>query len=212
MTVLRVQYDPELWDLICIRILELDVVNPQKRLGTGMDFLKQKIKRFCENNIHLVAELKSKTAVPCNHSSTKSGRLFHTCKNFINEEIALADLQRCCMRADKAISTGHRLSCRKASEVLVFLLADLDRIYKPEFPHAFPVAYALKGYSMRSDIMRKMIQDVLNELFVQGLYTPVVSYDGQWASLSVKNEFGEQLTLLELQRSVYNGVKQMKKN
>ena len=116
------------------------------------------------------------------------------------------------MRADEAISTCHRLSCRKASEVLVFLLADLDRIHKPEVPHAFSVAYALKGYSMKSEIMRKMTQDVLNELFVQGLYTPVVSYDGQWASLSIRDEFGKPLTLLELQRSVYNEVKQLKKH
>jgi hypothetical protein len=212
MTVLRVQYDPTLWGLICKRIADLDVANPPKRLGTDMDTIKQNIKEFCENNVHLVAEFKSKIALPCSHSSTESWRLSHTCKESTEEEVGLADLQRCCMRADEAISTCHRLSCRKASEVLVFLLADLDRIYKPEVPHAFPVAYALKGYSMSSETMRKMIQDVLNELFVQGLYTPVVSYDGQWASLSIRDEYGQPLTLLELQRSVYNGVKQMKKN
>ncbi|CAG2200998.1 unnamed protein product [Mytilus edulis] len=88
------------------------------------------------------------------------------------------------------------------------MIADLDRCFKPELPHAFPIAYGLKGYSMKTEAMSKMIHDVLYTLYLKGLYTPVVSYDGQWAKLSFQSSSGDPLTILELQKKVFNNVKQ----
>ena len=55
---------------------------------------------------------------------------------------------------------------------------------------------------MKADAMRNMIKDVLHVLYLKGLYTPVVSYDGQWAVLSYRANDGTPLTLLELQNMV----------
>jgi hypothetical protein len=35
-----------------------------------------------------------------------------------------------------------------ASEVLMFIMADLNRMFKPEQPHAFSICYGMKGYSV----------------------------------------------------------------
>ena len=69
------------------------------------------------------------------------------------------ELHKTTIRARDLTATCHKLCAQKASEVFVFLLSDLDRIHKPDVPHAYPihVAYALKGYSMEGDAMRKMI-------------------------------------------------------
>jgi hypothetical protein len=92
------------------------------------------------------------------------------------------------------------------------MVADLDRSYKPELPHAYPIAYALKGYSMKTDIMNKIIHEVLYALYTRGLYSLVVSYDGQWAKLAFQSSTGEPLTVIELQKRVYNDVKKRSQN
>lgn len=55
---------------------------------------------------------------------------------------------------------------------------------------------------MKTDIMDKMIKDVLHKLYIKGLYTLVVSYDGQWAKLAYmymyQSSIGEPPTILEL--------------
>ena len=36
----------------------------------------------------------------------------------------------------------------RATEIIVFMMSDLDRYYKPEIPHAIPVAIGMTGYSL----------------------------------------------------------------
>ena len=52
---------------------------------------------------------------------------------------------------------------------------------------------------------------MLSALFLGGIYTPAVSYDGEWGSLAFKSEMGKPLTILELQMEVYNNVKKISK-
>lgn len=72
---------------------------------------------------------------------------------------------------------------REQVKYLVFLVADLDRKYKAEIPHACPIVFVFKGYSMKTEQMQKMLHDVLFRFFCNGIYCPVMSYDGQWAIL-----------------------------
>ena len=207
----NIRFNGDLWSEILEEIKHLDINHTPRRLGLNTEPLRMKVKNFCSVNTSLVAELKSKIGKTCSHSSEERGRIFHKPSKIIKETVLLQDIQRSFTRAIETIEISHNLCSNKASEVLVFLLADLDRMYKPDVPHAFPVVYAFKGYSMKSESMRKMIQDVLKELFIQGLYTPVVSYDGQWASSAFKDEYGDALTLLELQKQVYNDIKKRTK-
>lgn len=157
-----------------------------------------------------VAEVKSRVSLDCKHTTTASGRLYHTNtldQNDIKNVEHLQNIQETIIRCKHLLQESHDLCVLKASEVLVFILGDLDRTYKPEIPHAYPIAYALRGYSMKSEVLRQMIKDVIYVLFQKGMYTPVVAYDGQWSKLAFQTSGGKPLTLLELQRKIYNDIK-----
>ena len=206
-----VEFDEQLWDDICVEVKNLNPDKSPKRLSPKVTVIKSNIDKFCRSRVQLVAEVKSKIAKACQHASDETGRIYHENINTFQDEVVLTEVQRVFIRGSDAVKTSDSLCSHKASEVLVFLLADLDRIHKPEIPNAYPIAYALKGYSMKASVMRNMIEDVFQELFLKGLYTPVVSYDGQWSVLAYRAKDGKALTLLELQKQVYNEVKNMKK-
>ena len=107
---------------------------------------------------------------------------------------------------------AYRLSNTRATEVLVFMVSDLDRLYKPEILHSVPVAYGLQGRSLTANTMRKMLKHVISECSKKGLYIPVFSSDGQWYNLYVKDSNDQPLTILQLQKMTWNKVKKLKKN
>ena len=65
---------------------------------------------------------------------------------------------------------------------------------------------------MKSDVMRSMIECVLEECYKRGLYTPVVSFDGQWFFLAVRDTSGKPLTILQLQKDAYAEAKHESKS
>ena len=90
-----------------------------------------------------------------------------------------------------------------ATEVLLYLVSDLDRTHSKDRMHAVPIGYGLKGYSITAEITRKMMDDILDECYKGILYVPVVSSDGQWFKLAVRSSKEEPLTLLQLMKDVY---------
>ena len=44
----------------------------------------------------------------------------------------------------------------KASEVVVFSLADSDRVWKKEIAHGLPLGYFTRGYSLSTETMRNI--------------------------------------------------------
>ena len=213
MAVLRVSYDANLWSIIFREIECLDKTYVPKKLCVNLGRIKEMVSDYQKRNVTLVAELKSKKAIQCDHSPHEShdNRIRHERPADVvhneSDDVFISQVHRTILRCGDVVAQSHKLCVKKASEVLVFLLGDLDRVYKSEIPHAFPIAYGFKGYSMSTETMRKMIQDVLYALFLRGIYVPVVSYDGQWAKLAFQAPDGKPLTILELQRQVYNDVK-----
>ena len=110
-----------------------------------------------------------------------------------------------------AVREAHDLECRKATEVLLFLLSDTDREYKKDKLFAVPVAYALKGKSLRVSTARKMVSDVRNFLHQHDIKVIVEAYDGQWAGLVFCDHNDKPLTLFELQRDCWLKFSKMSK-
>ena len=52
----------------------------------------------------------------------------------------------------------YELNRQIASQLVVVLLADLDRLWKLEEPHAVPVMYVFHGYSLPMNSMRKLTE------------------------------------------------------
>jgi hypothetical protein len=58
------------------------------------------------------------------------------------------------LKCGTLINESHRLASQRVSQVSLFLIADLDRVYKADLPHGYTIAYAMKGYSMKTDVIR----------------------------------------------------------
>ena len=82
-----------------------------------------------------------------------------------------------------AITEAHDLERRKVNEVLLFLLLDTDRLYNKDKPNSIPIAYGLKGRSLKADTARKMVTDVRNFLHRHNINVLAEAYDGQWSPL-----------------------------
>ena len=192
MVVLNATFGPDLWSDIHREIELLADRELPKKLSVSLPSLKEKINEYRKTKVTLVAEVKSKIAIPYKHQCDESSnhRIYHELLEndkvdaFIS--VPLSNLIKVRLRCSQLIENSHKLSVKKASEVSVFLLGDLDRLHKPEIPHAYPVAFGFRGYSMKTEVLRKMIQDVLFTLFTKCLYVPVVSYDGKWTKLPFK--------------------------
>ena len=108
-----------------------------------------------------------------------------------------------------AVTEAHDLERRKATHVLLFLLTDTDHSYNKDKPSSIPVAYALKGRSLKTETTRQMVMDVRNFLYRHKINVLVEAYDGQWSSLVFRDHNGKPLTLFELQRNCWLKFKTM---
>ena len=104
--------------------------------------------------------------------------------------------------AASCVEDAYRLCRLKASEVLVWILSDVNRMWKAEIPHAIPVAYAMKGYSLDNDVMRNMCETVMQALHDKEISVVCSTFDGQWNKLASRDQEGRPLTLIQLQRDV----------
>ena len=62
--------------------------------------------------------------------------------------------------------------------MLLFLLTDTDGEYTKDKLNAIPIAYALKGKSLKTSICRQMMNNVRNYLSAKGVNVLVEAYDG----------------------------------
>ena len=65
----------------------------------------------------------------------------------------------------------------------VLLFTDTDRSYNKDKPSAVPIAYGLKGRSLKTSTARQMVTDIPNFLHHHQINVLVEAYDGQWANL-----------------------------
>lgn len=138
--------------------------------------IKLKVNAYCESKVEFLAEVPSRKGVQCNHStSDHSGRIYHEIQSSTGKQniASIGKLQQLFIKAKECIHIYHTICVQKASEVLVFLVSNMDRIHIQDLPHAFPIAIAFKGYSMTSETMRYMLKQVLHALFSKGLYVSV---------------------------------------
>ena len=178
-----------------------------------MKVVRKDLERFTNTNVSFVCEVKSVKAISCCHDTVKKSldrRILHQCL-FTEDEIDVKtqEFQNMAYNCSLCIKTAWGLCRQKTTEVLVFLAANLDRIKKAESQHASPIAYALKGYSMKTKVMRLMLDRVLQVCYETGLYCPVISFDGQWYLIAIRDNNDKPLTMLQLQKDVFQEAKKI---
>ena len=120
-----------------------------------------------------------------------------------NEENLQQKIINCCNSTMVCIREAHDLCRRKATEVLLFVATDTDREYSKDKPNAIPVAYALKGKSLKVSTLRQMMNDVCNTMKDNAIDILVEAYDGQWSGLVFRDQSNKPLTLFEVQRDCW---------
>ncbi|MES9972477.1 MAG: hypothetical protein ABW092_20780 [Candidatus Thiodiazotropha sp.] len=172
------------------------------------------IDTYVKEKVHFLVEVRSVKSMDCNAklmSDETSPYCYHeSCGDKI-QDMNLKAFLCVCHEARSSLDKAYKLCRTRATEFLGFMISDLDREYNPEQYHAVPIAYALKGYSLPIDILRKMIEHVLLECQQKDLYTPVCCFDGQWCRMAVRDRNNKPLTILQLQKDTYSEVRNMSK-
>ena len=82
-------------------------------------------------------------------------------------------------KAEDLTKESYQLARKKATEILTFLLSTTDREKSIHGIDNIPVAYALKGHSLSTETMRRMIEDVRNKCKEKGVNILCETCDGQ---------------------------------
>ena len=191
LTMCYIDWNMELWQKLWQLALEFyDVQNPSlpTQVHPQLRDLRSLLKEFVHANSVIAVEVptlecidsKAYEKFKSDHSEFYRYRDKYPRLNVDVDEVRECVLN-CCEASLCAITEAHDLERRKATEVLLFLLTDTDRAYNKDKPHAVPVAYALKGRSLKSSTARQMVTHVREFLHRNKINVLVEAYDGQWA-------------------------------
>lgn len=191
-------------------------------LHDAVRFLREDIKEFVMSNCEFVAEVptvncfddKSLDMVPMPGSRFYRLRQnYPTVPNDVNnvEEINESILGACKLSAN-LIRKSHQLERRKATELLLFVVTDSDRLFCKDKPSSIPVAFALKGRSIRTSTARKLINQVRDKMKEKNIPILCECMDGQWAAIVFRDEQNRPLTIYELQRDATRKFARMSKD
>ena len=178
--------------------------------------IKEELKEYCEKSSTLVAELPVVNGMDANmEQRTSSDNCYKFVDKISSEYVDAAEInqQICelCEESCKLVVKANNLQRRKASEVLLFVCTDSDRSFNKEKPSSIPLAYALKGRSIRISTARKMINVVRDRLKQNGTKILCEAVDGQWSGIVFRDESLRPLTLFELQRDCWLKFAKMSK-
>ena len=108
-----------------------------------------------------------------------------------------------CANSIPMLEEGFQLLCNKASEILAFIITDLDRKFSTRIPPHMPAAYGLKGSALSIPTMRKLMHDVRKECKEEGVKVLTECYDGQWAMMIMKDSKGHPLSHLQVMKKIW---------
>jgi hypothetical protein len=176
------------------------------------------VTRFANFNttyVEFVAEVPSVTAMSCDHTDSQNNvhqRHYHTATHEgLYKGMTLETFQKAILAIPALLNEAHMLTYPRATEIVVFMMSDLNRTYHPERPHSVPVAYGLRGYSMTTDVMRKMMNEVHEKATSKGLKVLVISSDGEAFPLATTDSGGLPLTKLKLMKDIWKEIDKKKK-
>ena len=177
--------------------------NPKKptKLPNEIKALKEEIARK-SSNVELIGLFKS----ALNDTSVDNEYVLGA-KSVIPKDLlsALNEIKTLQIRS-------YNLRREKASEAIVYLCCHLDRLWTKDSIKCSPVCWFPKGYSLKTETLRSVSEDVHNRCHEAGIHIPAESFDGQWHNLVVRSVEGQPLTVLQLQKDVWREAERTKKS
>ena len=204
-----------LWNLARECYADLTVTKPSTLHGQ-VPLLKEDLKEFASKKSTFVLEIPVLTGVDRNVEQQHSQNSLYKYVADLSTEIVHGEsvnkeIFELCQEAYKIIVKAHNLQRRKTSEVLLFVCTDSDREFNKDKPTSIPMAYALKGRSIRIVTAGKMLNVVCDRLKDNGTSVLFEAVDGQWSGIVFRDEQLKPLTLFELQRDSWMKFANMSK-
>ena len=192
-----------LWGLACKLYADGNFTKPTS-LHRQSTSLRPTLKNFSEAKSMFVPEIPILTGI---NNNLVTRHMPNGCyqyvsdisKEFVDGEYVNKKIFDLCQESYKVLLKAFNLQRRKASEVLLFVYTDSDREFNKDKPTSIPVAYGLKGKSIRYSTARKMIIIVQDKLKDNGTSILCESVDSQWSGIVFRDEKLRPLTLFELQ-------------
>ena len=167
------------------------------------------------DNVELIGEFPSVNAEVTSAPTTSINDQHHRdpvavdygCKNIYIQDV-LSTLHQC----KQVLPDQYQFTRVLATEILVFVITDLDRLFHFEHNNAHILAYGMKGFTLLTDTYRKMLLYVLSLCKAKNLYIPLVTSDSAFQRVAVRSASNEPLTLLQLQKDVWSEAKKTQKS
>ena len=175
----------------------------------------KKLELYIKNTSKLIVEVPSSTGVqsPINEMLASGAYYIPPGKHFtlMTEQGISNEIKVLCANIIPVLREGFQLLRSKATEILAFILSNIDRQFSPCLPLHMPIAYALKGPSLSIETLRIMLQEV--RLKCKETKTRILCecFDGQWAMMIYKSKEGKPLTRIQVMKTLWNTIKKKSK-
>ncbi|CAG2228709.1 unnamed protein product [Mytilus edulis] len=211
-TAFHVKFDGLLWGMMEREIEALyghsNKARPTKKRPESK-VIKEKIASFLSNNVSFLGEFKSLKAIPCNDENheTSSGMYYsHKMDIQIRSNIDLREVQLYAEETERLIKEHFKLDTERLSDIIVFMLSDLDRTFDPQKPYVYPVAYGYSSKTLKVETVRNMLDYLRRELMSYDINVQVEAFDGQFIKLAIDGKDGSSLTLLQERKKHWKEV------
>ena len=218
-TFFLLDFDENIWDQMWKLVVELfGSTRPTKQTKVPQykQPLLQKLESYINNNSRLLVEVPSCFGMQSglNESMANGPYYIPPQKQFTlaTAQSIANEIKVLCANTLGMLQEGFQLLRCKATEVLAFIISDIDRQFSPSLPPHMPIAYALKGSSLSIETLRELLTKV--RVACQERSTKILCecFDGQWAMMVFKSQTGEPLTRIQLMKKLWNNVRKEKKS
>ena len=213
VTLIEVTFDPVLWN----RLLKLceEKYGPENiriptRLHPDSKILRPQLKEFAETHSKLLCEVPSfrgelQIQIPSTFVSPYANAIpFQVFTPVLRRLQKMTTVS--CEEASLLFNRIHDILRIPATEVLVFMLNDKDRVQLEDMPNSSPLAYAMKGKSINNADLRYLIERTQNKMCEEGISILAECYDGQWQQTVMTTINGKPLTKLRVASQTWGKV------
>ena len=167
------------------------------------------------DNVELIGEFPSVNAEVTSALTTSINDQHHrdpVAVDYGDKYLYIEDVLSTLHQCKQVLSDQYQSTRVLATEILVFVITDLDRLFHFERNNAHILAYGMKGSSLLTDTYRKMLLYVLSLCKAKNLYIPLVTSDSAFQRVAVRSATNEPITLLQLQKDVWSEAKKTQKS
>ena len=211
MVIMECNFDEALWNKIWEKVkYHYDKEHPLivKNVKQLQGEFKDEIDFYCITNSCVIGEFPVLTAseiVNCDAISDVGADFcpyfLHPAKKFMSDRDLLKELNvKTVVKNLKEICCEGIQHCRnEATDIIAFVVADSTRIHRPGIPPHIPIAYGMRGPSLSTVTVRKMISDIKDKCKEVNARIVCDVTDGEFIRLA--NHSDDDAPLTHLQRA-----------